>query len=43
MLEETIISIVILLVAAIITGIICLLSAHKKEIWDVIIDKYFKK
>lgn len=39
---ETIISIVITLVAAIVTGCICLLAAHKEEIWEVIYGLYFK-
>lgn len=38
---ETIISIVITLVAAIVTGCICLLAAHKEEIWNIIIERYF--
>lgn len=40
---ETIISIVITLLAVIVTGFICLLSAHKEEIWDTIIERYFYK
>lgn len=40
---ETIIAIVITVAAAIVTGIICWLSAHKEEIWDVISDRHFNK
>lgn len=33
---ETLISVVITILAAIVCGIICLLAAHKDEIWDAI-------
>lgn len=37
---NTLISIIVTILAAIVCGITCLLAAHKKEIWDCI---YFKK
>lgn len=36
---NTLISIIVTILAAIVCGIICLLAAHKEEIWDAIYPK----
>ncbi len=40
---ELIVSIVFLVVLMIATFIICILSAHKEEIWEEIYDRYIEK